>query len=55
MIFPEASRSTRAVWGAMVVGRAEVMARVPAVEVGAIFFSVPPVAALRRDARPRRL
>lgn len=39
----------------MEVGSAEVMARVPAVEVAEIFFSVPPVAALRREARPRRV
>jgi hypothetical protein len=55
MIFPLSSRSTRAVCGAMVVGRAEVMERVAAVEVEGIFFSVPPVAALRREARPRRV
>lgn len=55
MIFPFSSRSTRATVGLTAVGRAVVMLNADAVSLGEAFFSVPPVGAFRRDARPRRL
>lgn len=55
MIFPSASRSTRATVGLTAVGSAVVMLNAEAVEVEVAFFSVPPVGALSLDARPRRL
>lgn len=61
MILPDSSRSTLASVGLTAVGRAVVMASVDAVEEGGreveerVRCSVPPVGALRREARPRRL
>lgn len=58
MIFPSASRSTRASEGVNILGIAFEIARREVVEVDdtspARSFSTPPVAELRRDARPRR-
>jgi hypothetical protein len=52
VILPDSSRSTRAVPGAMVLGALAVMER--AFWLGVGLASEPPVAALRREARPRR-